>query len=109
MTKTVPMPQGWTKVTAPNYAVGHNMVGYMPESDVWITDDFESAKQSLADDIIRDLDSLEQADDVPADRLAPYNEAIEELAALKEAQEFYVILGYESYWIAFSEEEPDAE
>lgn len=37
----------------PNYAVGHNLPGYLPESDVWVTDDFAHAKAMLIEDLKR--------------------------------------------------------
>jgi hypothetical protein len=41
-----------------NFVVGHNMPGYLPESDPWITDDWESARDSLLEDMDRHADSL---------------------------------------------------
>lgn len=55
------------------YTVGHNMPGYMPESDPWITADYESAKGSLIDNMERAADfhddsarAHEEAGDIPA-------------------------------------------
>ena len=61
-----------------NYAVGHNMAGYLPESEVWITDDFAAAKQSLIDDLLRAADDAGDAGDAGDDDEA------DELAALAE-------------------------
>ena len=60
-----------------NYAVGHNMAGYLPESDVWITDDFTAGKQSLIDDLLRAADVAGDAgDDDDADELAALAEDV---------------------------------
>lgn len=40
------------------FSVGHNMAGYMPESDIYVMSDFESAKQSLVADIESLAESL---------------------------------------------------
>jgi hypothetical protein len=42
-----------------NYAVGHNIAGYMPESDVEIFEDFDSAKRYLIDEMLRSADYAE--------------------------------------------------
>lgn len=43
------------------YAVGKNMVGYLPEGDVYFTLDYESAKQALMADLDRYGDDMYDA------------------------------------------------
>src|SRR5260370_13124657 len=43
---------------SPNFVVGHNMPGYLPESDPWITADWETARNALLEDMDRHADSL---------------------------------------------------
>lgn len=38
------------------YAVGWNVAGYMPECDVYVTSDFDSAKRYLIDEMLRAAD-----------------------------------------------------
>jgi len=55
---------------ASNYACGHNMPGYMPESDVEIFDTFADARDYLVDELRRYADHLADgfgSDDVDAD------------------------------------------
>lgn len=53
------------------YAVGKNLVGYLPESDVYLTLDYSSAKASLIDDLDRYGDTEQSwveehdCDDIP--------------------------------------------
>ncbi len=42
-----------------NYAAGHNVSGYLPESDVEIFEDFDSAKRYLIDEILFAADYAE--------------------------------------------------
>ena len=94
----------------PNYAVGHNMAGYMPEADVWVTDDLETAKQSLIDDLDRWADGVAMGpeDDRDAD-LDEIDEAIEEIKTW--TGEGLVYINYRSglmaYWINETDEEPE--
>lgn len=45
-----------------NYAVGHNVAGYLPESDVYIVEDFETAKAYLIHDLLFHADYAETGD-----------------------------------------------
>ena len=42
-----------------NYAVGHNVAGYMPEADVYVTDEFVNAKSALIYDLLFAADYAE--------------------------------------------------
>lgn len=55
-----------------NYAVGHNIAGYMPECDIYVTDTFDQAKRYLISEM------LEAADYAETEQIA------EELAAAAE-------------------------
>jgi hypothetical protein len=79
------------------------MPGYLPESDVWITADWESARASLADDLARISDDESNSDD----EFKQAVEAIGELAELKPGSEFLAYVGNSAYWLSFTDEEPD--
>lgn len=55
-------------MTTTHYHVGHNMPGYLPESDVYICESFDQAKQVTIDDIdsygdhLFDCERLDEAD-----------------------------------------------
>lgn len=52
----------WDARLPRNYAVGHNVAGYLPESDVYVVEDFESAKRSLIADLLFAADYAETDD-----------------------------------------------
>lgn len=90
-----------------NWVVGHNMVGYLPESDPWVTSDHEAAKQSLVDDLERFADQAEDGGDhTEAEALT---EAAEELSALPADTEWGTVVGYTSFWLNATDEEPEEE
>jgi hypothetical protein len=73
-----------------NWAVGNNMPGYMPEGEVWITSDWEAARDSLIDDLQRAADS----DSMDLDRdVSDYESAIAELRAIAPNTEATVYAG----------------
>jgi hypothetical protein len=45
-----------------NYAVGHNIAGYLPEADVYVTSTFEDAKAYLIHDLLFHADYAETGD-----------------------------------------------
>lgn len=82
------------------YAVGHNLVGYLPESDVWITDDWDSAKGALIEDMLFAADGCEEDE---AEQLI--NEA--EDLNLSNGPEWGTIIGYTSWWVNLTDEAPE--
>lgn len=105
-------PTGWH--------VGHNMPGYLPESDVWHTSDWASAMQSLREDIDRAADWIYQADYTEPELVEltePYDTALQEIDSelAKNTQQAYGVilptstsdhdLGI-SYWITECLEDP---
>lgn len=49
------------RMTTVIYSCGHNLVGYLPESNPYVTTDWQSAHDSLVDDIVQHRDSLYDA------------------------------------------------
>jgi hypothetical protein len=45
-----------------NYAVGHNIAGYLPECDVFVTDVFDQAKRYLISEMLEAADYAETED-----------------------------------------------
>lgn len=99
------------------YAVGHNMPGYLPESDVWVTDDHDAAKRSLIDDMERDADhycdvaaSIVDDDPTEAERLRTLADEIsaaqQDLNLISAGSEWGEIIGNVSYWLNVTEEAP---
>lgn len=88
-----------------NYAVGHNMPGYLPESDVWITGDWESAKQYLIDEMDRtgdfffDTDQEDEADALSAE--------MEDLNLDNGPEWCSSVIGNQVWWIQLTDEEPE--
>jgi hypothetical protein len=95
-----------------NFAAGHNMPGYLPESDVWITRYHSSAVLSLLDDIERYADSeaelLEDGEETNS-TIDAANEAIAELKTLPSGSEYLTYVGDYAYWINLTDEEPEDE
>lgn len=99
-----------------NWSTGHNMPGYSPDPDsVWITDDWESARSSLLEDLDRAADQMSMGPDLPDEIFDAYNEAIEEVKAATSGEPIYVTvptsdsehdLG-EAYWLSETDEEPE--
>lgn len=96
-----------------NYAVGHNTPGYSPESDVWVTEDYDSAKRALIDDLERHADWLDeiglhdQAEEVSAEcedlNLASVGT---EWSTTVPSSDSEHDLGL-SFWLNVTEEEPE--
>lgn len=90
-----------------NWSVGHNLVGYMPESDVYITSDHENAKRALIDDLEFAADQADMVDD--HDEAEQLSGAAEDLNLISEGREWGVIVGNISYWLNATDETPDEE
>jgi hypothetical protein len=43
-----------------HYHYGHNVAGYLPESDVGMTEDFDSAKRAVIEDMLYRADTEEE-------------------------------------------------
>lgn len=82
-----------------NYVVGHNMPGYLPESDPWITSDWESARDSLLEDMDRHADSLADFEDDVTER------AMDDLRKAPAGTEWGWTVGNTAYWLSFTDEE----
>ena len=94
-----------------NYVVGHNMPGYLPESDPWITSDWETARNALLEDMDRHADSLADVFDENGDyagedkvELAELESAIDDLRQSPAGRPWAMIVGNTSYWLSFTEE-----
>jgi hypothetical protein len=90
-----------------NYVVGHNMPGYLPESDPWITADWETARNALLEDMDRHADLLAEYNDNIGGELDELADLEAMIVSLKEAlagSEWGVIVGNTSYWLSFTEE-----
>lgn len=83
-----------------NYSYGHNLPGYLPESDVWIVATFDEAKRGLIADIRYAEDSAAMGDD---------EDAAEDLCAAAEdvnlwSSPDYLIAAGLAWWIAETDE-----
>lgn len=96
-----------------NYVVGHNMPGYLPESDPWITTDWETARDALLEDMERHADSLTDLPDVRSgddlDELDDLERAIDDLHKAPVGTEWGWTVGNTAYWLSFTDEQPDEE
>lgn len=99
-----------------NYAVGHNMPGYLPESDVEIFTEWEDAKRYLIDIMERDADFYDDTarqdgndeNDERHDLAESLSSECEDLN-LDNGPEWGTIVGNVSYWIMLTDEEPEEE
>lgn len=89
-----------------NWATGHNMPGYMPESDVFITSDWADARDALIADLERaaDQDSDFGSVESVADE---YATAIAELRKLTEHDEWGCTIGNTAWWLNMTDESPE--
>jgi hypothetical protein len=78
------------------YAVGHNMVGYLPESDVWYARSFDSARQALIEDMDHAADSYEETGE--RGLVEELSEEVRDLK-LSSGPEWSTIVGDYSYWV----------
>jgi hypothetical protein len=94
-----------------NYVTGHNMAGYLPESDPWITADWESARDSLLWDLESVADYFAEGleDDRGQAGLAAADEAIAEVKALKHGETFLAHVDISVYWLETTDEMPEDE
>ena len=86
------------------YVVGHSMPGYLPESDPWAHDSWESAKADLLNTIDRDGDhyqdiSTETARGDEWATLAEECSGVMEDLNLSNGPEWSTIVGNVAYWI----------
>jgi hypothetical protein len=90
------------------YCVGHNMVGYLPESDVWYTERWDDAKSSLLDDLDRYADHLAEMieEGTESEELNEVDTAMNELKSA-DGPEWGWITGNLSWWIATEEMTPE--
>ncbi len=88
-----------------NYVVGHNMPGYLPESDPWISSDWEEARNALLEDMDRHADSLADFED-DASELFELESAITDLGTAAAGTEWGWTVGNTAYWLSLTEEEP---
>jgi hypothetical protein len=95
-----------------NYVVGHNMPGYLPESEPWITADWESARNSLIFDLEKHADNLadilDDGDDLTDGPLAAINSIdamIADLRALTPGSEWGDSVDNTAYWLSLTDEE----
>lgn len=86
------------------WIVGHNLTGYLPETDPYAYDDHASARDALAEDIAFHADHEEQQDTYDALRAA---EA--ELLLVDMDTEWSTIIGNTSYWLSYSTEVESAD
>jgi hypothetical protein len=94
-----------------NYVVGHNMPGYLPESDPWISSDWEEARNALLEDMDRHADSLaELFDDYETvqehEELSELVRAMADLQTAAAGTEWGWTVGNTAYWLSLTEEEP---
>ncbi len=91
-----------------NYVVGHNMPGYLPESDPWITDDWGTARAALKEDMERHADSLADFEE-DGDELTDLERAIDDLGTAPAGTEWGWTVGNTAYWLSLTDESPDEE
>lgn len=89
-----------------NWVVGYNMPGYLPENDPWVTDDWESARDALVDELERDAEFAVEPGGEGID-VTLYNDAIAELKALESGQEWATTIGNLAYWLNATDQEPE--
>jgi hypothetical protein len=89
-----------------NYAVGHNIAGYLPEADVHVVATFEEAKAILIHDLLFAADHAESEDE--GDELAGLAEDVNLWNRPDTAYANYRS-GYMAYWIAETGEDVDDE
>lgn len=95
--------------TIPAYAVGSNLAGYLPEGDVYLTRDWESARSALRDKLDRLADYLADGveyldsgwgdDTTVEEAIASVESALAEVDALTEGEVWSDSFGYEVYWL----------
>lgn len=105
----------------PNYVVGHNLPGYLPESDPWITDSWESARDALIDDLERladhasdlagdlDLEAIDEMQEEFRQTLQSIDRAQAELRALPEGFDYLTYADGLAYWLSITDEEVNTE
>lgn len=74
------------------YIAGHNMCGYLPDSEPYECDTFEQAKGIVIETLQNLLDEL----DVPAE-IEALEEFIEQVKL--QTEEFTVIHNHNAYWV----------
>ena len=100
------------------FAVGHNMPGYLPESEPWIYTTFGDAKTDLIGTMNNDADFLDDVARGPhsgldAETKERYHTEAEELSAacedlnLSNGPEWGTTIGNTSYWIVLTDEAPE--
>src|SRR5437016_5443016 len=92
-----------------NYVVGHNMPGYLPESDPYVFADWESARNDLIwelDSIADYFDQGDQDDERTAAGSTAADRALAEAKALKPGETFLAYVDIECYWLSETDEEP---
>lgn len=91
------------------FAVGHNMPGYLPESEVYYCDSWLSAKACMQGDIEHALDGLDYCEEGPdVDRWAQnLREAVSDLNRFDTGSEWGMIVDDSpsgtSYWISWQD------
>lgn len=90
--------------TPTNYAVGHNMAGYLPESDVYVVSTFDEAKTILISDL---LFAADYADSETAAQ--QYDALAQDVNLWNGPDTLYVDYrsGQMAYWIEETTEEVD--
>lgn len=93
------------------WVVGKNITGYLPESDVWATEDWSSAMSALRDDLVRFGDDLAMQCGEESDEVAEIDAAIVEADKATPDADFliYVSGGMPldtAFWVTW---EPEAE
>jgi hypothetical protein len=84
--------------TVKAYSVGHNISGYLPESDPYVTTDYASAKQVLIDDMVHQADWCDEVED-RHDEAEELTEQYEDVNLLSDGEEWYSVAGDLSYWL----------
>lgn len=86
------------------YIIGHNMTGYLPESEPYAFSDHASAKQALIDDLLRYADDAAVYGD-DEERAEDLDAAAQELNLISKGEEWSTTIGYRSgsmsYWLVF--------
>jgi hypothetical protein len=95
-------------MTATNWAAGWNMPGYLPETDPYITDDWEGARDYLMEEIDREAEiaaepGLGGAED-PASLLSEADSTWENLRDFAGPAEWSGTVGNCAYWISATDQ-----
>jgi hypothetical protein len=82
------------------------MPGYLPESDVWITRDWEAARDSLIEDLEHGI-SQDELNGPDTEAIEMAERCIVELRAHQPNTEYLGYVGLYAYWVNETDEEPE--